>query len=122
MVPRYKSRRTQTLLLSRVILFILLVLVVFLGRSVWNVYVKERDTSERFGRASADHDELVERSLFLDREVKRLATSYGVEEEARRRFGLAKVGEKVFIIVDSESGAATSTDKSFWDYVLFWRD
>lgn len=122
MTGRFKSHKRKNVFFSRGILIVLVFFVVIVGRSVWGVYTKERETQQRLNEVRAEHDDLNDRSVFLEGEIERLSTEKGVEEEIRRQYGLAREGERVFIIVDREDEEATTTQEGFWDTVLFWRD
>jgi len=105
---------------------VLFVIAVIVGRAVWNLYIKERDTNNKLEEVRAEHNDLKERSEFLEYEIKRLSTDVGVEEEIRNQYGLAQEGERVFVIVDRDEGNATTTENGFFedltDVLLFWRE
>ena len=122
MTGRFKSHKRKNVFFSRGILIILVFFVVIVGRSVWGVYTKERETQQRLDGVRAEHDDLNDRSVFLEGEIERLSTEKGVEEEIRRQYGLAREGERVFIIVDRESEEATTTQTGFWKSLIFWID
>lgn len=122
MARRYKSQQRRKIILSRVGVLVLIVLIFVLIRAVWNVYTKERETRERLSEVRAEHAELSEREAFLETEIERLSTESGVEDEIRRQYGLAREGERVFVITDRMDAEATSTKKGFWDFLFFWRD
>ena len=126
MAGNYRSQQRRRILASYALLALLAVLLVLLVRGVWGVYAKQRDSRERLELARAEHDELAARSSFLEREIERLSTETGVEEEIRRQYGLAREGERVFIIVEQEAPATTTAERGFWGTLLgallFWRE
>jgi len=118
----YKSQKRKNTLLSRGILLILAIAIIFMTRAVWNVYTKERLTRDRLEEVGQKYQELSDRNNFLESEIERLSTDAGVEEEIRKQYGLAREGERVFVIVDREEEVATTTDKGFWQSLFGWGD
>lgn len=122
MTVRYKTKKRKQMLGSKLLLICLLVVIVFLFKGVWGVYIKARQSGERLEQIRKEHEELTERNIFLEHEVVRLSTDAGVEEEIREQYGLGREGERVFVIVEEDDESATTSQKSFWDYIQFWRE
>ncbi len=108
-------------------LIILIILTFFLARGVWGVYVQERDTRITKNQRVAHLEELEGRESALQEELDRLDTERGVEEEIRRKFEVAREGEKVIVIVDAPTNAGEDSGgnpkgfwRSFFDTVVFW--
>ena len=115
MVNLRRRRQFKSVLFSRVVVVILVVLVVILGKATWSVFSKSSATNEKLERARQEREHLEEREEFLIREIERLSTEEGIEEEIRIRFGIAKEGERMFVVTDVKE--STSTDeikRGFW--------
>jgi len=96
------------------------------GRATWSVYQKERVTRHKLGSSQEEYSELTQRQEFLESEIERLGTPEGVEEEIRERFGFAKEGERVIVLVESDQSGASAggSGSGFWSWLkgLFGRD
>ena len=81
----------------------------------------------------AELTELQNRAELLETKVEYMKDERGIEEELRSRFDVAKEGEQVIILLDSERGekilaSSTATDtkeenekKGFFSRLKFWR-
>lgn len=121
-----RRQRLKRAAFSRVTVALLAFVVLMLARGVWGIYQKERDTAAKLDQAVREEGELEARKTFLEREVIRLRTREGVEEEVRENFGLGKEGERVIIVVPHDDGivAGVRTDSGIWEWLkrLFKRD
>lgn len=115
---RQKRRR---LLSSNLLIFGLCILVVIVAKETWDLYTKEQHARELLENAEARQESLGEREAFLTSELSSLNDAEGVEGELRERFGIAKPGEKVIMLIDEE---ATTTfeepDKGWWARLWSW--
>ena len=90
--------------------------VILLGRGVWNLYSKEQNVKDELANLLTQQSELQNRHSFLEGQIEKLQTSEGLEYELRKKFGVARAGEQVVVIVDEKEQAtpvATSTE-GFW--------
>ena len=79
---------------SKVVLFILSIVALFLGNATWNVYQKYSEARQNEEIVSNEIQKLQERERDLSVDIARLNTERGVEEELRKRFGVAKKGRR----------------------------
>ncbi len=98
-----KKSRLKVFFESSIILLLLFILILFF---IWNIIGfigKMRDTINN--RRIAEHKllELVRSKENLSREIGKLKTDEGVEESIRDKFGLAREGEQMIVIVDDKS-------------------
>ncbi len=115
---RQKRRRVLS---SNLTILVLCVLVVLLGKETWDVYVKERKAAELLERVQVQQRNLNERAEFLESEIALLKDAGGVEGKLRERFGIAKPGEKVIVLVDTEATSSLQkTETGFWEKVFSW--
>ena len=103
---------------------VLLVICVFLGMSVWERFVIERQMAQRRVAVEGEYKTLNEQKEDLSDRVEYLSGDRGVEEELRRNFDVARPGEQVVIITgEAKAEVATTTlmneEKTPW--YIFWR-
>lgn len=120
-VDFHEKRRARRLLYSPLTLLVLAALIAVAGYNAWDMYGKSRRAREALTKTNAAYGELATRQAFLDRELARLSTDEGVEAEIRERFGVAKAGEEVIVVLSEEESPAPSAQKpSFWSKVKGW--
>jgi len=109
---RYSAmRRTFGL---RVLSVFLLVVLFFMVRSGINVYKKERETQENRNMAELEFAELEGRKTELQKEVIKLKTDRGVEEELRSQFEIGHEGESMLVIVDRPVVEDLKEEEEVW--------
>lgn len=116
-----EKRKLKQFLYSKITLTVLAVVVVLLLNSVWNIYTTERETRLTRNNLEREFLELKEREELLRKEIERLKTTRGVEEEIRSKFEVSKDGESVMVIVDPTKDKKTQIYKrenSFWSKFL----
>ena len=119
----HEKRKLKRLVYSKPTVVVLFIVVLFLLNGVWNVYQKERDTNEKKVMVQRELDELESRERELRKEVNRLSTKRGIEEEILGKFNVARSGEGIIVIVDAPEGDRTSDEqekKSWWLRILEW--
>lgn len=97
------KRKVRKILSSPLVLLPLAILLIFLARGTWNIYVKNRDSAAELRLAEERLARLEERHKTLMAGVARLNTESGIEGEIRDRFQMAKEGERAVVIVDAPS-------------------
>ncbi len=122
MIDFQQKRKVNRFLYSKFTLFGLLVILIFLGRSTYDIYTREQLSRTDYEGVKKDYDGLVQRQEMLTSEIARLKTDNGVDEEIRSKFSVAKPGETVVVIIDSSS--STSSDHggtaSVWSRFTSW--
>lgn len=114
-----KKRKIRKIMYSKVSFFILIVLIIFLAKATYNIYQKAKFSSESYDSVNGEYLELKERSDMLNSEIDRLKTESGIEEEIRGKFNVAKPGETVVTIVNSNiSDNDTDEQDGFWTKFL----
>lgn len=106
---------------------VLLALCVGLSFSVYDRYVIEQEVSSRLSEREAEREEIVSRKNSLEEKVKYLSGESGVEAEIRKHFDVAKAGEQVVVLVESDRDKQATSSKnsaepsrSFWSWLLSW--
>jgi cell division protein FtsB len=87
---------------SHVTIAVLAVVVFFLGNATWNVYKRYATTHEKEMLAKESLQAKAARAIELEEEIERLKSEKGKEEEIRTRYGMAKEGERMIVVVDEE--------------------
>ncbi len=115
---RQKRRRVLS---SNITIGVLCIVIAITAKETWDLYAKERHARELLENARVRQESLGEREVFLKSELANLNDEEGVEGELRERFGIAKPGEKVIMLIDEE---ATTTfeepDKGWWARLWSW--
>ncbi len=121
MLDFQQKRKIRKVLYSRLTLALLAVAIFFLARSTYHIYSKEALSEENYASVKKAYDDLTTRQATLGKEIDRLGTDAGVEEEIRTKFSVAKPGETIVTVVNSTSspdaGRATG-QKSLWQRFL----
>lgn len=80
----------------------LFVIFCFLLNSVYGVYKKDKMARINTEDSRRNYASLETKKKELEKEISRLSSESGIEEEIRRRLQLLKSGERVLVIVDNE--------------------
>lgn len=121
MLGFHEKRKIRNILYSKPVLVILGLVVLFFLSTVWGAFKKERDTQKIKEQRIEVLESLEEREGILSKEIDRLDTERGVEEEIRAKFEVARGGEGVIVIVnskDNEEASITPKKKSLWGKML----
>ena|SRR3989338_11563553 len=107
-----QKHRFRNILQSWPVLGILGVLILFFA---WNVILflgKMQITRENKQVAAAKTAELEQKKEKLTEDIEKLNTEEGKEESIREKFGWAKEGEEVIVIVDEKDPKEKEEDSS----------
>lgn len=107
---------------SDIFAVILIVVSVFLLRSVWDVYKKSVVARISMDEARSDLEALQLKKTGLEREINSLSTERGIEEELRRRFQVVKPGEQVLVIVDKNDNKKAPLVRNDSWYEVVWKE
>ncbi len=107
---------------SKYALVLLGLFILFFG---WNV-IKFSGRMEEISRNKKNAEEkiiaLQEQKDRLVSDINKLNTDKGVEDSIRDKFGLAKEGEGLVVVVDgvNTSKSTSSEDSGFWSKIKSW--
>ena len=104
-------------------LVVLLVLVMFMAKQVYDIYQKQGLSKEGLTSVLNENAELQNREKMLSSEIDRLKTKDGIEEEIRNKFNVVKPGEHLVVIVDDASTSkdeAVKQNDGWWGSFLGW--
>lgn len=89
------ARRTGSVVLVGVL--------VVLGVGTWRAYEKRKESAQMRAVAETEYNDLIEREYRLKNDIETLSTNRGKEAVLREKYGLAKEGEHMVMIVDRAS-------------------
>lgn len=115
-----EKKRLKNILESRLVLIFLFIVLVFFAWGVIRLIAKLRETSKNRENAFLKVAELKKTKEHLSAEIGNLKTDKGLEENIREKFGLAKEGEGLIVVVDDKNPAdGDETQKQNWLERLF---
>jgi cell division protein FtsB len=118
MLEFQEKRLVKRLLYSKLTIFILLILVVFLTNAVWKVYRKQIVANDNLVKTAASLESLRTRETILISEIEKLKTKEGVEDEIREKFSLIKPGEEMIVIINDDED---QTDRTIFSGDSLWQ-
>ena len=98
-----EKRRLHKLLYSKPSIALLLLILCISAGATWGIYDKYSETKKNTEIANLKLQELSKQENELQAEITHLASSQGVEDEIRGKFGFSKNGEGVIVLVDEQS-------------------
>ncbi|MEI7709393.1 MAG: septum formation initiator family protein [bacterium] len=118
-----QKRGWRNIVRSRPVLFILGLLVLFFAFGVVGFYRKTQITEENKRLAESKLVELQKQKEKLSSDIAKLQTTEGTEETIREKFGLAKEGEGVIVVVDDKTTKEVpKTSPGFFSWLFFWKN
>lgn len=106
---------------SKTSLVLLLILILILAKASFIARGRTVEVTDTANRVVLEEKELLDRKTFLEGEIAKLNTKEGRESELRKKYGVAKSGEQMAIIVepeDASDGMETSANKGWFASVL----
>ena len=110
----------RRLLYTKPAILLLLLLVIWLGRSVYLIWNRERVADTERQAILGQIEAMESRRTQLTTDLALLQTDRGVEERIRKQFAVAKPGEQVVSVVLPPAATSTAPAKSFpwWQPLL----
>lgn len=127
MLQFYQKRTWRIIISSPLAIIVLVFVLLFLARIVYERYTIERAMATRRLESELRLESLVERKAQLQQKVEYLSNDRGIEAEMRRNFDVARPGEQVVIILDKEPDAniqpltPMNTGETNAPWYQFWR-
>jgi hypothetical protein len=112
----YKQKnKLKNILYSPLVVCLLACLALYCIYSTWTIYSKLEKSRQDLVLAQKQLLTLDAQNTGLDQQISSLQTTAGKEDEIRTKYGEAKAGESMAVIVESDatSSLGTSTE-SFW--------
>lgn len=119
-----KKRGFRNIMHSKPVLVFLTILLLVFAYGVLGFMNKMRITIENKKIAEKKVEELKKEKEKLSYDISRFETEDGVEESIRTKFGLAKEGESLIIVVDDKNSPTNEgvEKKGFFSFLFFWKD
>ncbi len=103
---RQKNRRR---LYSRASIAVLVLILLMLIRPTWNMYQKSREGERKRTQAETELNALNQRKQELQSDVEYIQSAHGFDQKIRDKFGVAKKGETMVVIIRDDKGKAVVT-------------
>jgi cell division protein FtsB len=113
----YKQKnRIKSIMYSPLAVLAVAIIALYSLYSTWTIYSKLRESRRDLDVVQRQMLALDKQNTDIDQQVQSLQTPAGIEDEIRTKFGEAKAGESMAVIVESDatSSMATNTDASVW--------
>ena len=101
----------RSILYSPITAGILIVVIIFAAHSTIKVFGTYMTAKKEYAAALDAFTKLQKREASLKAKIEALETERGIEEEIRNKFGFAKEGEEVIVIVEPPTTVATSSTR-----------
>jgi len=117
-----RKRNWRSVIQSKPVLTILIILLFFFAWGVMGFMGKMQLTVENRKIAEEKLKDLEEKKEKLSSDIDKLNTENGVEESIRLKFGLAKEGEGVIVVVPDPNKPEEKPAKSsgFFSFIKNW--
>lgn len=108
-----QRQKTRSWLYSKVTVAALAILLLLLIRPTWRIFMKSIESKNNLQQAESELADLESRKHELVRDVAYLNTDHGRDQEIRSKFGVAREGETMVVIVrnDIEMGPVEPTSE-----------
>ena len=113
------KRNWRHVLESKPFLGFLFIIVLIFAWSVWGLWQKMNETNKNTKIVTAKIADLQDQKDNLSSDIAKLKTEPGIEENIREKFGLAKEGEGLIVIVDEKptnEDALPASTGGFWSF------
>ena len=114
-----KNNRLSDVMQSKTSLVILGIIILVFAYSMFSFLNKMIETSKNKKIVQDKIAELQKSKEKLNLDINKLKTEKGVEENIREKFGLAKDGENMILVVDDQTNKQTEQKAeavSFWSF------
>ena len=117
-----KNRNLNRFLHSKLFLAVLFCIVILLGFSVVDIYVKSRETVKNRDFSLQKLEGLQKQEKDLTDQIAKLNSDQGIENELRDRYGVVKEGENLMVIVDEKNKEPLNAENSSGGFLSFLRN
>ena len=121
-----KKNRFRKKLYSKPVLILLCILLLFLVKGVWDVRTKAKIGEEKMIQSKTELDGLNIKKEDSERQLERVRSPLGREEELRQKYNVAKPDETIVVIVEPDEPDEPVENEpesdGFWSKLLFWKN
>lgn len=97
---------------SPIILFLLFIVVVIFMYNMIDIIEKSRETAKKKNFVANQVEDLKKRETILKKDIEKLNTMQGVEEEIREKYQMVKQGEKMVVILDEVENETSDNENT----------
>ncbi len=97
-----EKKRIRKILYSRKTLVLIFIIMIFFVYSTVKVFIRSRDAVAKNDEVKKELNDLLKKKNDLEKEIARLRSEAGAEEEIRKKFNVGKPGEKILVIIDKK--------------------
>ncbi len=97
-----KKHQLKRIAYSPVVVIVLVLVAVTVWRGVWDVYGRADKARSERNVLAREVEELEQRQAVLHQSIEYLNTQKGQEEEIRKKFNVAKDGERVIVFLERD--------------------
>jgi cell division protein FtsB len=112
-----QKRKIRGIIYSKTSIVILLIILFIILRASWGVYAKEKESNQNKTEDQIRLEALQQREEQLSSDILKLETPAGIEQDIRQNFRMAKSGEQLAIILDSNKLSQSPPQQSFWEKI-----
>ncbi len=98
-----EKRKLRKIIFSKKVLVLLAFISAFLIFSTVKVYIKSRNAVSKNEETKKEVADLEQKKSELEKEIARLQSASGAEEEVRKKFNVQKPGENAIVIVEKNN-------------------
>lgn len=119
-----ERKKIRKILYSKVTLALLSVALVIVSRGAWQIYGKAMRARAEKENAAKELVQIEMHTAELTKNIERLKSKPGIEEEIRHRFTVAIPGEEIVVVVDGNDkkskDSGTTGGQSLWARLLLF--
>ncbi|OGI88453.1 hypothetical protein A2995_01465 [Candidatus Nomurabacteria bacterium RIFCSPLOWO2_01_FULL_33_24] len=116
-----ENNKSNKIIYSRIILFFLILISIFLAYNLLEKFKDHQETTSAKRIAKEKLEELEKQESNLQSKIINLQTEQGIEEDIREKFRVGKEGEELIIIIEdqnsSEEDLKNQNKKGFLDFL-----
>ena len=123
MMEFQEKKNFRRILYCQPTLVVFFILLIFLGVSVFDVYIKYNLARNNVSKTATSYEHLLEREEELSSEIEKLKTTSGVEAEIREKYGLIRPSEEVITVINGSETVNDNKTKntgSLWQKIINW--
>ena len=115
-----RRQKTRKIIYSTPALVLLALIVAILARSSFGAIKKEQESSEKAKELDNRAVSLEDRQAELEKDINRINTEAGIEEEIRSKLNVSKDEESFVVLVDSEENKTLLSSSTRPWYKKWW--
>lgn len=117
-----KSGKLRHIMQSKFFLILLAIVILFSFYNIFNFMGKMEETSKNKEIVQNKIAELEKSKGELNSEINKLKTENGIEENIREKFGLAKEGENMILVIDDKNSVDAQKKTDSGGFFSFFKN